>query len=79
MDFKQWITQFGNDAKDVFKILGPIVAFCGLMAFGMLHVATPIPFVAKFKRDQPDLAHNVAMGMVVLMSVGMLASLISFS
>ncbi len=79
MDLKAQIEQFFTDLKGVLQIITPVIAFIGVVGLGIMYLGSGWPIISKFRRDNPDMANNVALGLVFCIAAGTLSSLIVFS
>ena len=79
MDLKTQIQQFFTDAKDVLRLITPMIAFIGIVGLGVMYLGSSWPIIGSFRRNNPDMANNVALGLAFCIAAGTLSSLIVFS
>ncbi len=79
MDLKTQIEQFFTDAKSIMQVVAPVVAFLGFVGLGVMYMGASWPIISKFKRDNPDMASTVILGLIFCIAASTLATLISFS
>jgi hypothetical protein len=79
MDLKTQIEQFFTDAKSIMQVVAPVVAFLGFVGVGVMYMGSSWPLISKFKRDNPDMASTVILGLLFTIAASSLAALVSFS
>jgi hypothetical protein len=79
MDLKTQIEQFFTDAKSIMQVVAPVVAFLGFVGVGVMYMGSSWPLISKFKRDNPDMASTVILGLIFTIAASSLAALVSFS
>jgi len=73
------IEGFFTDLKDLLQIIAPIFAFLGVVGLGMMYMGSSFPVIGEWKKNNPQAASSVVMGLVFVLLASSVASLISFT
>jgi hypothetical protein len=70
---------FFTDIKALLQIIAPIFAFIGVVGIGLMYMGSSMPVVSDWKKNNPQAASSVVMGLVFVLLASSVASLISFT
>jgi len=70
---------FFTDLKALLQIVAPIFAFLGVIGLGLMYMGASFPVVGDWKKNNPQAASSVVMGLVFVLLASSVASLISFT
>ena len=70
---------FFTDLKALLQIIAPIFAFLGVVGLGLMYMGSSFPVVGDWKKNNPQAASSVVMGLVFVLLASSVASLISFT
>jgi hypothetical protein len=73
------VESFFNDLKALLQIIAPIFAFLGVVGLGLMYMGSSFPVVGDWKKNNPQAASSVVMGLVFVLLASSVASLISFT
>jgi hypothetical protein len=73
------IEAFFTDLKALLQIIAPIFAFLGVVGIGLMYMGSSFPIVSDWKKNNPQAASSVVMGLVFVLLASSVASLISFT
>ena len=73
------IEAFFTDLKDLLQIIAPMFAFMGVIGIGLMYMGSSFPIISDWKRNNPQAASSVVMGLVFVLLASSVASLISFT
>jgi len=73
------IEGFFTDLKALLQIVAPIFAFLGVVGIGLMYMGSSFPIVSDWKKNNPQAASSVVMGLVFVLLASSVASLISFT
>lgn len=70
---------FFTDLKALLQIIAPIFAFLGVVGIGLMYMGSSMPVISDWKKNNPQAASSVVMGLVFVLLASSVASLISFT
>ena len=70
---------FFTDLKALLQVIAPIFAFLGVVGLGLMYMGSSFPVVGDWKKNNPQAASSVVMGLVFVLLASSVASLISFT
>ena len=70
---------FFTDLKALLQIIAPIFAFLGVVGLGLMYMGSSFPIIGDWKKNNPQAASSVVMGLVFVLLASSVASLISFT
>jgi hypothetical protein len=73
------IEGFFTDLKALLQIVAPIFAFLGVVGLGLMYMGSSFPVISDWKKNNPQAASSVVMGLVFVLLASFVASLISFT
>ncbi len=73
------IEGFFTDLQDLLQVIAPIFAFLGVVGLGIMYMGSSFPIISDWKRNNPQAASSVVMGLVFVLLASSVASLISFT
>jgi type IV secretory pathway VirB2 component (pilin) len=78
-DLATQIELFFNDIKTLMQVIAPIVAFLGIVGLGLMYMGSSLPLISDWKRNNPQAASQVVMGLFFVLIASTVASFISFT
>ncbi len=73
------IELFFNDVKALMQIIAPVIAFLGVTGLGIMYMGSSLPIISDWKRNNPQAASQVVMGLFFVLVASTVASFISFT
>lgn len=73
------IEAFFTDIQALAQIIAPIFAFLGVLGLGLMYLGSSFPVISDWKRNNPQAASSIVMGLVFVLLASSVASLISFT
>jgi hypothetical protein len=73
------IEGFFTEIQALMQVIAPIVAFLGVVGLGIMYLGSSLPILGEWKRQNPQAASSVVMGLIFVLLASSVASLISFS
>ena len=70
---------FFTDLKALLQVIAPIIAFLGTVGLGIMYMGSSMPILSDWKRNNPQAASSVVMGLIFVLLASSVASLISFA
>ena len=70
---------FFTDLKALLQIIAPIFAFLGVVGIGLMYMGSSMPVISDWKKNNPQAASSVVMGLIFVLLASSVASLISFT
>ena len=70
---------FFTDLKALLQVIAPIFAFLGVIGLGLMYMGSSFPIIGDWKKNNPQAASSVVMGLVFVLLASSVASLISFT
>ena len=75
----QAVETFFNDIQSLAQTIAPIFAFLGVLGLGLMYLGSSFPVISDWKRNNPQAASSITMGLVFVLLASSVASLISFT
>jgi len=73
------IETFFTDLQGLLQVVAPIFAFLGVVGLGLMYMGSSMPVIGDWKKNNPQAASSVVMGLVFVLFASSVASLISFT
>jgi len=73
------IETFFTDLQGLLQVVAPIFAFLGVVGLGLMYMGSSMPVIGDWKKNNPQAASSVVMGLVFVLLASSVASLISFT
>jgi len=70
---------FFTDLRSLLQVIAPIFAFLGVVGLGLMYMGSSMPVIGDWKKNNPQAASSVVMGLVFVLLASSVASLISFT
>ena len=70
---------FFTDLKSLLQVIAPIFAFLGVIGLGLMYLGSSFPVLGDWKKNNPQAASSVVMGLIFVLLASSVASLISFA
>lgn len=70
---------FFTDLRALLQIIAPIFAFLGVVGLGLMYMGSSMPVIGDWKKNNPQAASSVVMGLIFVLLASSVASLISFT
>ncbi len=78
-DLANEIELFFEDIKALMQVIAPVVAFLGIVGLGLMYMGSSLPIISDWKRNNPQAASQVIMGLFFVLVASTVASFISFT
>lgn len=75
----QAIESFFSDIQSIAQVVAPIFAFLGVIGLGLMYMGSSWPVLGDWKKNNPQAASSVTMGLIFVLLASSVASLISFA
>ena len=73
------IELFFQDVQALMQVIAPVIAFLGIVGLGMMYLGSSLPIISDWKRNNPQAASQVVMGLFFVLIASTVASMISFT
>ena len=73
------VEAFFTDVQNLAQIIAPVFAFLGVIGLGIMYMGSSWPILSDWKKNNPQAASSVTMGLVFVLLASSVASLISFT
>jgi uncharacterized membrane protein (DUF373 family) len=73
------IELFFTDVQALMQVIAPVIAFLGIVGLGMMYLGSSLPIISDWKRNNPQAASQVVMGLFFVLIASTVASMISFT
>ena len=70
---------FFTDIQSLLQVIAPIFAFLAVVGIGMMYMGSSMPILSDWKRNNPQAASSVVMGLIFVLLASSVAGLISFT